>query len=46
MHSIKAIRRVFNAIVTRAVIAADVDASKMDWGVPFIVTAIATTAEI
>jgi hypothetical protein len=37
---------VCHAIARRAVIAADVDASKMDWSVQFIVTAMTTTAEI
>ena len=42
----QAIRRVCHAIARRAAIAADVDVSKMDWSVQFIVTAMATTAEI
>jgi len=42
----QAIRRVCHAIARRAAIAADVDASKMDWSIQFIVTAVTATAEI
>jgi len=41
----QAIKRVCHAIARRTAIAADVDASKMDWSVQFIVTAMITTAE-